>query len=212
MLLINNNKQTKDDVMKKIIIVAIMATLSTAAFAQKSMIRLDDCFGGTCSNLDFDMGGNDKDAAEDSSQNLQLNYAMTVQGPWAVGFRFGKKTQQTDGKNVTAGDSVDTIGLSVYWNKDGGFNDSCFAAFHYQTDTKEESDGADDALKDTHMTLEYGHRFTLGKLMGVNWNWSPSVSYRMTTASGDSATFNGNGDDLKSTSLSINPVNFAVTF
>lgn len=202
--------------MKKLL-VAVLALTTMSAFAGNSMIKLDGCFDGTCDTLDFNMAGDDVEDAEASSMNLALNYAMAFGGNYGAGITFAKSTKTTDGDMVVGNesDNAQTIGLSFYWNKDGSWDDSCFAAFHYNMVSWADADvtagGADSEDSGTEATqigLEFGHRYKLGSLMGVNWNWTPSVSYTMTASEG-----NADGSDtVNSTDLTINVANMAVTF
>ncbi len=195
--------------MKKLL-VALVALTTVSAFAGNSMVRLDGCFDGTCDSLDFDMMKDDADNANES-QNLAINYAMAFAGNWGAGVKFMKGTETVDG-DIAAGseeDNYQTIGLAGYYNIHGAWDDSCFVALHYDMKTVSENDTtADTGWKDTVITLEYGHRFMLGSLMGMNWNWSPSVSYAMTKRAFDDDA----KDDLNITHLTLNVANVAVTF
>ena len=211
--------------MKKLLIALVALTMTASAFAHgHSMVKLNFCFDGTCDNLNLGMSNDDTKDAEVKTQNIALNYAMAFGGNFGAGLTYITSDKTTDGDVTTVGDKYNTIGLSFYWNKDGSFSDSCFAALHYDmktTDDRADKDnnndgdttdtgesGKDSGHKNTTITLEYGHRYNLGKLMGVNWNYSPSVTYAMDTKapSADGA------DDVKTNTLAINAVNFAATF
>lgn len=202
--------------MKKLL-VAILALTTASAFAGNSMIRLDGCFDGTCDTLDFDMFSDDVEDSEAATQNLALNYAMAFGGNWGAGLTYKSNTSTTDGDKAdptySAGetnyDNSNSIIISGYYNIDGAWDDSCFVGLHYGMTTVEDGDATDDSgWKATSITLEYGHRYKLGSLMGVNWNWAPSVSYDMTTATPNA----DDSDDIKTTNLTLNVANVAVTF
>ena len=74
--------------------------------------------------------------------------------------------------------------------------------------TVENSHGNKDGSDATTISLEAGHRFNMGKLGGVAWNWVPSISYAMTTTASNTSGV----DDVESTDLSINAVNFAFVY
>lgn len=195
--------------MKKLL-VAILALTTVSAFAGNSMVRLDGCFDGQCDSLDFSQTSDsiESTAADDDekSQNLAINYAMSFAGNWGAGITYKQRSETVDGDVTSVDDNYTTTGLSFYWNKDGSWDDSCFAALHYSMTQHKETDATgDDDHKDTDITLEYGHRYKLGSLMGVNWNWSPSVSYMMSTDSYED-------DDDKATALMLNVANVAVTW
>ncbi len=198
--------------MKKLL-VAILALTTASAFAGNSMIRLDGCFDGTCDALDFQMDSEtveSTDADDDTSNTtIALNYAMAFGGNWGAGLTYISKNKTTDGDVATVGDKSNTIGLSGYYNIDGAWDDSCFVALHYNITTNDDNDTTDDSgNKQTDIVLEYGHRYKLGSLMGMNWNWSPSVTYTM----GTTAYNNDDADDDKQTDLTLNVANVAVTF
>lgn len=193
--------------MKKLL-VALVALTTVSAFAGDSMVRLDGCFDGTCDTLDFDMASDDADAKSES-QTIAFNYAMAFAGNYGAGLTFAQSTETTDGDVMTVGDKYQTVGVSFYWNKDGSWSDSCFAALHYNMTTNDDTEATTDSgNKNTDIVLEYGHRFKVGSVMGLDWNWAPSVSYTMGTK-----VYNDDSkDDLKSTSLSLNVANVAVSF
>ncbi len=196
--------------MKKLL-VAILALTTASAFAGNSMIRLDGCFDGTCDTLDFDMYSDDVKDSETKTQNLALNYAMSFAGNWGAGLTFAQESKTTDGDISSSNqeNNHQAITISGYYNMDGAWDDSCFVGLHYTMDTVEDHDTTDDSgWKDTTIGLEFGHRYKLGSLVGVNWNWAPSVSYNMTTR----AFNNDDADDVKATNLTLNVANVAVTF
>jgi len=195
--------------MKKLL-VALVALTTVSAFADgHSMVKLNGCFDGQCDNLNVGMSSDDADA-KNASQNIALNYAMAFGGNFGAGLTYITNTETVDGDIASGNTSnYNTIGLSFYWNKDGSFSDSCFAALHYDMKTTKDDDTTTDSgKKNNTITLEYGHRYSIGKVMGVTMNWSPSVTYAMDTrVSNNSAT-----DDLKTNTLALNVANFAATF
>lgn len=201
--------------MKKLL-VALLAITTASAFAGNSMVRLDGCFDGQCDNLDLRMAGDDVKNAEGKLQNIALNYAMAFAGNFGAGLTYKQNTKTSDGNKSdpsyvfgqSSYNNSNEIVLSGYYNIHGGWDDSCFIGLHYGMVTVDDGDTtADSGWKQTNITLEYGHRFKVGSLAGLNFNWAPSVSYTMSTAKP-----NGSGDDIKGTDLMINAANIAVTF
>lgn len=207
--------------MKKLLVALLAFTTATAALADHgshTMIRLDNCFDGTCDGLDFDWGGNDEEDAELATMNIALNYAYSF-GSWGVGATLAKQSSTQDGDIRLGAESSNTmtIGISGYYNVHGSWDDSCFFGLHYTQETAEDADKnangtadttVENGYTETKIGLEYGHRFKIGSLGKINFNWSPSVSYWMTT----NAPNADGSDDLNTTSLTINPVNFAMTY
>lgn len=201
--------------MKNLLVGILALTTATAAFADgHSMIKLDGCLDdGRCSNLDFNMGGDDTEDAEAANQTIALNYARAFAGNYGAGITYVQASETADGdiSDANQSDNFNTIGLSFYWNKDGSWSKSCFAALHHMTTTYSESDQTDTTGNDvmTDISLEYGHRYALGSaMMGVTMNWVPSVSYHMTKTSKQDE----DADDINSTELRLNVANFAATF
>ena len=208
--------------MKKLVLLAIVATFATSAFAQKGLVELQGCFDGTCDTLDFDMNNdtadfNDDADADEESQNLALNYNHLFTDNFGAGIYYRQSSATVDGDIVADnGENLQTIGLNFFWNLDSGWMGKYVALRYWMTTTEEsdlESDGTtdnttDDSTDSNTIVLEYGHRVALGKALGVSFAWNPSVQYSMTTTSqGESGT-----DDREATNLTIQPVNFAVAF
>ncbi|MBD66377.1 MAG: hypothetical protein CME62_14295 [Halobacteriovoraceae bacterium] len=200
--------------MKKLL-VAVMALTMVNAFADgEHMVKMNGCFdGGRCDNLDFymysDTDENGNDAEKTDTQTIALNYAYGWD-MWGVGISYKTMEEKTDGEIADVGDKYNTIGLSFYWNKDGSWSDSCFAALHYDMTSIDDEDDTDDSgLKRSDITLEYGHRYALGKaMMGVQINYVPSVTYMMRTDEYN----NDDADNDSATELRLNFANFAAVF
>lgn len=158
--------------MKKLLVVAVAALMTSTAFAQKHMVRFTDFDGSggfDSFNVDFNAttgSGNTKDS-ETSENNFNINYAYAVTNDIQVGVTYKNKTR-------TGGDEV-TMGFSGYYNLDGKVNDTCYVALHYMMTTESDDD------KSTTIGLEYGHRFALGSWKGLNLAYSPAISLSQTT-------------------------------
>lgn len=196
--------------MKKLLVVAAAALLTTSAFANKMMVKLDGCLDdGRCDTVDFNMQGDDQDAAM-KSQTLALNLAYAVTPEFGVGLTYISKSKTSDGDITDAEANDDTTTISFYYNLHGGWDDSCFVALHLATVTTPDldADGDESGDKDSATVLEYGHRFKIANAWGLNLNYVPSVSYTM-----NKHAENADGsDDINSTELGFNVANFAVTF
>lgn len=194
--------------MKKLLVVAVAVLVSASAFAQKSLVRLDGCFDGQCDNLDLRLTGDDQDK-EEKSQTIALNYAYLFTDNIGAGLTYRTHKATVDGDVTNVGDDSSTIGLSGYYNLNGGWNDTSFVALHYNMTTNGDDDTTKDSgNKETDIVLEYGHRVTVGKAFGVNFSWAPSVSYTMSKR----AENDSKNDDVNSTALTLNVANVAVTF
>lgn len=201
--------------MKKLLVVAIAAMVTTSAFAQKSMVRMYGWDAGSRStSFDFSMSGNDKDvtSATDNKkeeQRIAINYAYALTDAFQLGVTYVNDKTAYDGD--VAADSYTTTGLSFYYNMDKKVNDTCYLGLHYNMTTyADDVTGASskDGDKQTDIVLEYGHRFAVGSAWGFDLAFAPSVMYAMSTYAPDA----DGADDVKSTDLSWNFLKFDVLF
>lgn len=193
--------------MKKLL-VAVLALSAMSAFAG-GLIELTSTDGRQIENFKFDRSTNDLKNNEQSDMDLAFNYTYDINGQMMVGISYDSSSTSKDGDV----DSSVTTGVHFFYNIDGKVNDTCYAGLRYLM-TAETNDGGKassnntDGDAETTISLEYGHRFSLGKFAGVNWAWAPKFNYNMTTRVYD----NSATDDLKSTEMTITPVNFNVIF
>lgn len=199
--------------MKKLAIV--LTLISSVAFAQKHMVRMDVDGNGSVNSIDFSMSNKDNGTTKSKSSNIRLNYAYTVAPQWQVGITFGmNKTDSGAATNATGTENI--LGLSGYYNMSEELNNTCYFGLHYTmtsvkdnfTGTKSTSATLAKDDKANTITLEYGHRFNVGKLWGLHVTYSPSVAYSMETAKFDQA---GKKDE-KNNSLGWNWLKFDVLF
>jgi len=200
--------------MKKIIAIAIASLSMNAMAAGKSMVTLSGYETGSNDNgqnnrsLDFSSSTGNRDSANVSTTNLALNYAYAVTDSVQVGLNYKNFNKKTSGDVKEVGDKSNTMGLQAIYNFDHKLTDTCYAAVHYDLTKNEESQGNDKATKTNTWGFEYGHRFSLGNLWGMNVNYSPSATLAFAkTASDASGT-----DDVSTTNVSLNFVKFDVIF
>lgn len=195
--------------MKKLLC-AVIALSSVSAFAQKSMVTLSGYETGAHADrsLDFFNKSGTEGAARTNQSNLALNYAYAVTDTFQVGASYKKHKHETNGDIANAGDDSSTIGVQVIYNFAHKLTDTCYAALHYDMTNSKDSDAAEDGSKTNTLGLEYGHRFTLGTVMGLNFNYSPSA----TLAFGKTSPNASGADDSSTTVVSLNFVKFDVLF
>ncbi len=193
--------------MKKFIVLAI-AALSLNAFAdhhQKSMVTLSGYEGGQ-SDRSVDLGNltGGNGANKHGISNIALNYAYTLTDTIQVGASYKNFRQeiggQVDSQDIT---SAKTFGLQAIYNFAGKLTDTSYAALHYDMKTTTASNN-----KTNTWGVEYGHRFNMGTVMGLNFNYSPSatIAVAKTTAAASGV------DDSSTTNFSLNFVKFDVLF
>jgi hypothetical protein len=191
--------------MKKLLVVAIAAMVTTSAFAQKSMVRMYGWDSGMrASSFDFSTTSDDKDS-KTATTNIAINYAYAITDAFQLGVTYKSYTGEVSSTDV----NKSTQGLSFYYNMAKKVNDTCYLGLHYNMTTWGEAESGvaakDDAQND--IVLEYGHRFSVGSAWGFDLAFSPAVMYTMSTFTPDAG-----GDDVKTNSLSWNFLKFDVLF
>lgn len=213
--------------MKKLVLLAIVATFATSAFAQKGLVELQGCFEGGCDTLDFGMGSDDdgnenysktdKGADDVESQNIFLNYNHLFTDNFGAGLVYKQSSRLVDGDvfkdtdTNTQDQNFTTTGINLFWNLDSGWMGHYVALRYWMTTYESTTDGTTknkDSVDQTDTILEFGTRVALGKALGVSFAWNPSVQYSMSSYSQEGT----NKEDRSETSLMIMPVNFAVAF
>lgn len=192
--------------MKKLAIV--LTLISSVAFAQKSMIRFD-VDGNSSSDInsvDLSMSNTDNGTTETKKQNILINYAYAVAPQWQVGITFGQESEEQD-NGATTKDQKDTLGLSIYYNMEEDLMNTCYFGLHYNTFKYDNEISNTTYDKGNTISLEYGHRFSLGKLWGLGVTYSPAVAYSMSTTE-----LKAGADDIESTSLAWNWLKFDMMF
>ena len=183
--------------MKKLLVVATVALMTTSAFAKSHMVRFYGWDGGARNNsFDFSTVSNDADgAAETSTTNIALNYAYAVTSEIQIGATYRSYTGTAANEAVGATKPSDvartTMGISGYYNLDGDIGNTNYLALHYDMTNwgEADSEGAKDDSQ-TDLILEFGHRWTVGTGWGFDLTYAPSVTYTMTTFSPDAAGSN----------------------
>ncbi len=199
--------------MKKFIAIAI-ASLSFNALADhhvKHMVTLGGYTTGNAQDraLDFSYSSNNEDTVTNKdvkNQNIALNYAYAINNHWQVGVVY-KNFKTTNDGDVTSGSST-TMGLKAIYNFDGLTNSNYLAAgYSIQNFKDDATSGSQDGDKNTIMGVEFGHRFSIGTIWGMNFNYSPSLTVSQSTFSPDAG-----GDDVKTMAASVDFVKFDVLF
>lgn len=205
----DNVLQTKDVKMKKLLVALVAMTMVSAAFAdghKNNMVRFDGLEQDNQNNRSFDVSFSSDDD-DNEAQNIALNYHRAF-GQWQVGISY--RTYSTDDGTTNGEIKGSTVGLSGHYNFDEDLTNSCFIGLHVETHEASEGTymgiGDEDSRQD--ISLEYGHRFSLGHLMGLHVTYAPAITYTMT-----SYDFDDDNNDLSSaTDLSWNWIAFDVFF
>ncbi len=186
--------------MKKFIVLAV-AALSMNAFAGKHMVTLSGYESGNTEDKSLDFSNVTGNSTNDSNSNIALNYAYEVVTGVQVGASY-KNLRNESGEVVQAG-SQKSVGLQAIYNFAGQLSDTNYVAVHYDMNTAVISND-----KTNTWSAEFGHRFSLGTVWGMNFNYSPSASlaFAKTTPAASGS------DDSSTTSVSVNFVKFDVLF
>jgi hypothetical protein len=198
--------------MKMFIAIAV-ALVSFGALAQnRHMVTLSGYEGGNRQDRSLDLyssTGSNSTGTNTKTRNIALNYAYALTDTWQIGASFKQFQELTRGDVAAAGDKTTTYGLQVIYNFAHRLYDTSYLALHYDMLKADESDTTgNDGFKTNTWALEGGHRFSLGNLWGMNFNYAPSATLGFTKSTYDAS----NSDDTSTTALSLNFVKFDVLF
>jgi hypothetical protein len=166
--------------MKKLII-GIITLTSVSAFAQKHMVQLSGYEDGRGAELNrsLDLYNTSGGTTHNTTTSIALNYAYAFTSALQLGAEFRSYNSEMSRK---AEDKAMEYGVFGIWNFANRLTDTTYVGLKYLVGTREtrDEDGNKDADDDS-MTLqaEVGHRFTLGDLWGMTYNWSPSFTLGM---------------------------------
>ncbi len=192
--------------MKKFIVLAV-AALSLNAFASKSMVTLSGFDTGNSQDRSLDFSNSTGGTANTVERNIALNYAYSVTDAIQVGAEYQSYSLSTGGDIANDGDKYVGMGLKVIYNFANQTADTNYLGLGYKTVKSEDSEAADDEFKLNTWSLEFGHRFSLGTIWGMNFNYSPSASLAFSKVVSDSAVA-----EESHTDVSVNFVKFDVLF
>lgn len=215
--------------MKKLVLIAMVASFATSAFAQngKGMVELNGCLdNGRCDTLDYrnlsndenELNGSALEDADEEQSSVALNYNYLFTDNLGAGLKYMSQTSTVDGDVATDDfeNNTSTIGVNVFWNFDGGW-ESGYVALRYDMTTGEKTEDkvqigtvTEEVGIDTKnaITLEAGKRMKMGKIFGLALLYSPSVSYTSTATEFQ----HSEQDDESETELRLNVANFAMAF
>lgn len=201
--------------MKKFIAIAA-ALVSFGAFADhhmenRHMVTLSGWEDAATSDLNrsLDIGYNHTGGASHSTRrNIALNYAYAINGMWQVGGEYAM--WNSEGANKASTDSM-RYGIFAIYNFKGQLHNTNYLGLKYSMMNKEVEDntGTTSDADTTMWTLEFGHRFSLGTLWGMNYNWSPSISVTKSDLEDDKKSPK---EDYSSTNVALNVLKVDILF
>jgi hypothetical protein len=194
--------------MKKLL-VGLIALTSASAFASKSMITLagfENDRGGDQERT-LDLYHSNGGTTHNTERNIALNYAYAIIPAVQLGVDYGNFMQEGADKEES---KANRWGLFAIYNFAGQLSDTHYVGLKY-TMAKSETDDAADGSADTEVktktwTLEGGHRFSLGTLWGMNYNWSPSLQVAISELDPK------DGDESSTTEFRLNVLKVDVLF
>lgn len=127
-------------------------------------------------NRSLDFNWSTGGSSHNTQKAVALNYAYAINGTWQVGAEYGMWDQERSAKETI---EATRWGLFAIYNFKGQLHNTNYLSLKYSMLTKEEDNAAGVKSTDDETstwTLEFGHRFSLGHLWGMDFNWSPSLS------------------------------------
>lgn len=190
--------------MKKLL-VGILALSSVSAFAQNHMVQLSG-YEGDRQDRSLDLYNSNGGSNHSTTSNIALNYAFAINPTWQVGGLF--KKYQNEGAG-SAKDKSNRYGVFGIWNLNNRLTDTNYLGLKYTMGNQEvkNSAGAKTNDDDTQtLSVEFGHRFLLGKLWDMSYTWSPSAELGVSRVDPDS------GSTSSTTEFALNVLKVDVLF
>lgn len=161
--------------MKKIL-VGFLALASVSAFAQKHMVQLSGYEDARTSSMNrsLDLYNTSGGTAHNTTTSIALNYAYAFTNSFQLGAEYRSFKSEGAAKAETENMRYGIFGI---WNFAGRLTDTTYVGLKYTMGDSEVTDATGAKSEADNMTLsaELGHRFTLGTLWGMTYNWSPSL-------------------------------------
>ncbi len=210
--------------MKKILVLASLA-LATSVFAadNKNMITVDvgDVVrneGNFNTHLNTQSYTN-QDEKEGESKSFLINYAREVLPQFQVRVLLGYAASEdlTDvADDLWKETSKTTYGVGLIYNFNEDLGNAWFVGATYVNQKVEYmqeqlgGNGPDESGAVSSMIIEAGKRFNIGNLAGMNFSWSPSLTY--TTAAYDEEIAGAFDGEEKTTEFKVNLLKLDVLF
>lgn len=195
--------------MKKFLL-GVLTLTSITAFADdhmKHMIQLSGYEDGRSSDLNRSLDLYNSSGGTDSSttSSYALNYAYTLTDSLQLGAQFASWNQE--GKGEIENKAIE-YGIFGIWNFAHRMTDTTYAGLKYLVGSAESRSATGDKSDADSMTVsvQVGHRFTLGNLWGMNYSWSPNLELGVTGIDPDK------GDESSETEVSLNLLKVDVLF
>lgn len=205
--------------------VILCLLFSAQAFAQKSMVTLTGFDTGNQADRSINFTNSHGGSDNSKERNLNLNYAYAITNAFQIGFDYTNYKKTSGGDIVSHGDSYTGYGIKAIYNFSHRLYDTTYVSVGYGILNFDDSDetfdfgngnGEVDFKRDAdtdYWTFELGHRFSLGTIWGMNFNYSPAVSLSFShTDIKVKATDVNIKDEESFTNVSLNLVKFDVLF
>lgn len=201
--------------MKKFIAIAA-ALVSFGAFADhhmenRHMVTISGWEDARSASLNrsIDFNWATGGSTHNTNKSIALNYAYSLTGAWQVGAEYAMYDKEGQAK---ATEDSTRYGVFAIYNFKGQTHNTNYLGLKYSMLTQETEGTAGNKTQDDEMntwTLEFGHRFSLGNLWGMNFNWSPSLSVAVSDVDTDNGTTKS---DYSMTSAQLNVLKVDVLF
>lgn len=163
--------------MKKFVI-GLLALTTVSAFAQSTapadvrhMVQLSG-YEGDQQQRSVDLYSSNGGSSHNTTTNIAMNYAYAFSSTWQFGGLF--KSYNNEGKG-SAGSDKTTYGVFGYWNLANRLTDTNYLGLKYEMGNSKTNGNTSGRNNFQQLSVEFGHRFHLGNLWGMSYNWSPSA-------------------------------------
>lgn len=211
--------------MKSFIAFALLV-FSAQTFAQRSMVTLSGFDTGDQAdrslNLNYGRGG----SGNSKLMNINLNYAYAITEAFQIGLEYKNYKKTSSGDIENFGDSYSGYGAKIIYNFAHKLKDTTYVSIGYGINKIDDSDDKldldEDGTNETDYKIgaetgvwnfEIGHRFSLGTILGMNFNYSPSANLSFTKTDAEVKILGEKvKDESSTTNLTLNFVKFDVLF
>jgi hypothetical protein len=173
----------------KNIVAVLLFLFSLNTFAGRSMISIFGYDTGDKSDRSFNFEDGHGGSSNENEKRIAFNYAYAITDIFQLGFQYKSLNKTTGGDVVEFGDKFSSFGIYGILNLANRMNNTPYLYIGYSLTSVDDSDqlydsdgdGTDDS--DYKITSEgkgwdfgLGYRFHIGELMGLDFNYSPSLN------------------------------------
>lgn len=163
--------------------------IPVSSFAGRSMISIYGFDTGDKSDRSINFKDSHGGSANDKERNIAFNYAYAITDFFQLGLQYRSNEKTSGGDIVEFGDKSSSAGVYGIFNLANRLNNTPYLYVGYTISTADDSDQLYDSDGDGTVDSDFkitaegktwdigvGYRFHIGEVMGLDFNYSPSVN------------------------------------